>query len=133
MEADFQDTLHAALATFASDNAFPVKWEGYEVEGEPDLYLAPAILPVTPEQLLVKGVGAKHVWLYQVSFYVRKGQPLDLARAALDLLIADWPIETRFAGSSRTFQVERPAKVIPPVPSDGWTFIPVQFRLSTIS
>lgn len=135
-----QSELHKMLfditKKFADYEGLKVAWPNREFKTDGlEIYLKPMLEPVEPEVLTVCGGGSKYVWFYQISIYVVKGHKRGefAALEIADKLRTVFPVNKKLVGSENVFKVITPVNAKTSVVLTDWCFIPVDFRLQTIS
>lgn len=137
METDFLYTTRSDLKQFALDSGFTesqMRWpnRAFKTEGL-DQYLAFADLAADPEQLMINGRGAIYRWILQISHFVRDGTRDYKQNALVDAVRTAFPVGYEFAGNDHRYKVMQPASKAPPVPIDGWSFLPVSITVQTLA
>ena len=134
MEAELRKLLYTKLAEFGTSESLTILWPNTVLPTtKPKIYLSTMVMPTAPEVLTTCGTGVIYTWLWQISLYVKDGLGELVPLRHVDSLIDFLPILTKFVGAENTYQLIAPGNVIPPVVTDGWFFIPVQFRVHLIT
>lgn len=133
MEVELLNLFNATIRDFATERNLRVQYPNVDFKSSGlSTYLRVSILPTDPQVLTVCGSGSRHIWVMQVSVYVKDGDGPIPAFEIVDQLSEFLPVTTKLVGVNHTFQVVTPPSPVPPIPMDGWFSVPVQFRIHTI-
>lgn len=134
--------LNLHVKEFGTAEGLPVVWPNIEPETKHTTqHLIVRILPITPAPHTVC-LDAVYEWILQVDVRIRDGKNLlngvltggdSPATETIKKLIAHIPPLYIFAGADREYRVVRPAEPKPPLQTDGWYSIPVDFRIQTVT
>lgn len=132
VEAELINAVFPLISSTANTMGLPVYWPNVAT-GEPaNTHLRISVLPTTPRTLTTCG-GSQHQWIVQIAVYVRDGVGAVVPAQHADTLRGSIPFLTTVSSGSYTFKSASVGEVIPAVKTDGWYFVPVQFRFMTVN
>ena len=134
MHSGLRIALFKATKALADYEDISVKWPN--VNFNPDglqHYFQVSILPVNPRVLVVCDGGSEYKWIYRISVYMIDGIGEIEAYRLVDKIKAAFPVNKVLTGGEFKFKVVTPANPAPVVRTEGWSYIPVQFRCQVIS
>lgn len=131
METEIREAASKHVGDLAHSMGMPVYWLNVPVPDDPeDEHIRGSVLPITPDIHKTNGRG-RFAWILQMSIYVRDGtgDPGEY----VDALRRGFPFNTELTNGGHTFRTTDRGYAPPPVQTDGWLFIPMQFRLQTFN
>lgn len=134
LERDIRDVVFPAVKAFAVTQGWAYQWPNKSIDRDTVAeYLSFSLLPTRGSNILVKTGGGIQVWLLSVNVYIRENANESAAVDMVDALKAAFPAAHEFSGALKTYQITENPRTHPPGDSDGWYFIPVQFRIQTLT
>ena len=133
MEAELRNLYYQSIRDFGASESIAVAYPNKPFDNSKLVeYLRVNTLPTEPRVRGIKNGWSIYVWLLQVAIYVKDGIGEVKPLAVADKLELHLPYNTKLVGDEHEFTVISPPTPLPPVPTDGWFFIPVQFRIQAI-
>ena len=129
METEF---LTAAFEYVDGLGILPVYFPNVHQDQPEDSYIKAAVFSTPPERLGLCDGASRHLWILQLSVYVRDGVGQIIPAQYADLLRASFPFKTVITNGGYSFHTETQGTINSPVnTTEGWYFIPLQFQFIT--
>lgn len=147
MEDELVLSFQTLIAQFAEENDIKVVYPNTDLELETigvegsyinadveneTLFLRPTVTPIDPDTRGIKRGWSNHVWLLQISIFVRNGQGPYVAAQITDKLRDVFYAGNKISGETYKYTQINTASLKAPIGFGGWSSNPVLFRVQTV-
>jgi hypothetical protein len=133
IDIEVRQLVYSRIKTYGASAGISIKYPNKPLDVRLlTSYLKIDLLNTEPETFVVSGTGSKHIWICQISVYIRADKGDVKGLRIVKEVAALFPLASRLEGVDRKYTIYTRPSPVSPIDMDGWFSTPVQFRIFAV-